>query len=139
MGTEAMQSTGKRRTWGRNGPPTLVNAHTRFFGDLVGAGKCIIYGVVEGNCEFDGIVTVAQGASVRGNIRAHAAIVAGTVYGDVRARDRLEVAATTRIVGDVISASMAIAEGAVLEGRVNMTQEAEVVEFAGRQAGTYGE
>ena len=134
-----MQSTGKRRIWGRSGPPTLVNAHTRFFGDVVGAGKCIIYGVVEGNCEFEGLVTVAEGASVRGSIRAHAAVVAGTVYGDVLARDKLEVAASTRIVGDITSASIAIAQGAVLEGRINMTQEAEVVPFSDRQAGAYAD
>ena len=139
METEAMHGKGKRRTWGRSGPPTLINANTQFLGDVVGAGKCIIYGSLEGNCEFEGTVTVAQGASVHGYIRAHAAIVAGTVYGDVLARDKLEVAATTRIVGDITSASIAIAEGAVLEGRVNMTQEAEVVHLMRRQAGAYAD
>lgn len=97
---------------------TIVAAGTVFTGTVTGGAGCIVYGRIEGECRLDATVVVERGGSWHGQIDARNVIVAGEVEGEIHARERLELAASARIRGNVRGASISIAEGAVCEGEV---------------------
>ena len=65
----------------------------------------------------------------KGTIRAASVIVAGTVEGDVESRGHVEISETARINGTVSGESIAVAVGAVVEGVMKTSGQAEPTEF----------
>lgn len=115
-------SANKRRLRDRaSQSATIVAAGTVFTGTVSGSAGCVVYGRIEGECRLDATVVVERGGSWHGQIDARNVIVAGEVDGEIHARERLELAASARIHGNVRGASIAIAEGAVCEGEVQTT------------------
>lgn len=103
-----------------SGPATFVTPPTTIVGTITGAGAFVFCGTVEGDCEIDGTVTLARGAQWRGTLAATDVIVAGMVEGDIRARQRVEVVGTARVTGRIVGHSIAIAEGAVIDGEIQV-------------------
>ncbi len=115
-----------------NGAVTVVAAGTRLEGRLSGEGHMVVSGQVTGDCEFSGTVTVADGGSWDGRLQADDVVIAGQVDGEVIARGRVEIGASAQIAGTVTGLSVAIAEGAVIEGtlRAGASGDAEPVVFS---------
>lgn len=109
--------------------PTLVGEGSRVVGNLSGGGHLVVYGEVQGDSDFDGGVTLAQGGRWIGTLRAVDIVIAGNVEGDVEAQARLELTASARVSGGLTAGRMAIAEGAVVEGSLNVTGEAGLYRF----------
>jgi cytoskeletal protein CcmA (bactofilin family) len=109
--------------------PTLVGEGSRVVGNLAGGGHLVVYGEVQGDSDFDGAVTLAQSGRWTGTLRAVHIVIAGTVEGDVVAQVRLELTPTARVTGGLTAGRMAIAEGAVVEGSLNITGEAGLHRF----------
>jgi cytoskeletal protein CcmA (bactofilin family) len=107
------------------GPTTFVSPATQLVGRLVGAGPYVFCGSMDGDCDIDGSVTLAAGSRWRGTIRAVDIVVAGDVEGDVVASGRVEVAGTGRVNGSLTGYSIAIAQGAVIEGEISVTSGLE--------------
>ena len=63
-------------------------------------------------------------------MRATDVVVAGTVEGDVVAGKRVEIAGTARVAGSLSGHSIAVAEGAIIEGEIKVTSGAQPVTFA---------
>jgi cytoskeletal protein CcmA (bactofilin family) len=63
---------------------------------------------------------VAQGAAIDGDLHTQEAVVAGTVSGAIHASDRVELQATAVVKGDILTARIAIVEGAKVSGEVKM-------------------
>ena len=88
-------------------------------GDLTSSEDMTIAGRVEGDVavrEHD--LIIAPGASIRGNIVARSVAVHGEVRGTIAANRKVEVGATGSVEGDITAPRMAVAEGAVLHGRI---------------------
>jgi len=99
---------------------TSIGPEAEFRGVLSGVGHCIVAGRVEGECDFDGALVVAEGGRWVGDIRASSVLIAGQVEGSVVAREKMEIVSTARIHGRLTSPVIAIAEGAIHEGEVHM-------------------
>jgi len=112
-----------------SGPTTFVSPTTQLVGRIAGSGPYVFCGSVDGDCDIDGSVTLAAGARWTGTIRATDVIVAGEVDGDVIAAGRVEIAGTGRISGSLMGHSIAIAEGAVIEGEIRVTSGLEPTRF----------
>ncbi len=89
----------------------------------------MIGGEVEGDCDIEGLVTLADTGIWRGTIKADSAIIAGTIEGDIDATGRIEINNTARISGTVSGDSIAVAEGAVVEGVMQTTGRNQPTEF----------
>jgi cytoskeletal protein CcmA (bactofilin family) len=90
-------------------------------GEVTSAEDLIIEGRVEGKIDLQGhSLVVGQGGDIRAEIVAKSVIVHGTVTGNVTARERVEVRETGAIEGDIVTPGLAVSEGAVLSGRVDM-------------------
>lgn len=103
------------------GPTTYIASGSTISGNLSGQGTYVFCGVVEGDCEIRGPVTLADGGRWKGTLKATDIVIAGTVDGDVIAANRVEIAGTARIAGSLSGASIAVAEGAVIEGEIKVT------------------
>jgi cytoskeletal protein CcmA (bactofilin family) len=112
-----------------SGPTTFIAATTKIVGKVSGKGPFVFCGTVEGDCDIDGPATLAPGGKWQGTIRATDIVVAGTVQGDVIAKQRVEIAGTARITGALSGNSIAVAEGAVIEGEIKVTSGATPVKF----------
>jgi len=82
-----------------------------------------------------GTLIIGTNGQVDANVSVAAAMINGTVNGDVVASEKLQLGRTARVLGNIQSPRLIIEEGAILEGSCNMlkareTQEEEAVAAA---------
>lgn len=99
--------------------PTILGREVAHVGVIEGRDNYVVHGRVEGNCDIDGVLLVGPDCLWIGNIMADTVIVKGRVEGAIRARFKIELRPSARIKGDLSSPLVAVAEGAVLQGRVS--------------------
>lgn len=112
-----------------SGAPTLINEGCKISGVISGGGDYQISGEIDGDCDIDGTVSLALDGLWRGTIKAHNVIVSGQVEGDIIASGKVEIANSARITGTVTGAAIAVAEGAVVEGKMKTTDQPEPTGF----------
>lgn len=113
----------------KSGAPTLINGGCRITGVISGEGDYQVSGEVDGDCDIDGTVTLAQDGYWQGTIKADHVVISGHVEGDIIANGKVEIAQTARITGTVTGEAIAVAEGAVVEGVMRTTTQPEPVGF----------
>jgi len=99
--------------------PTILNREVVHVGVIEGRNNYVVHGRAEGDCNFDGVLLIGPDCTWSGNIRAETVIVKGRVEGSIRAQYKIEVRPGARIKGDLSSPLIAVAEGAVVEGRTS--------------------
>lgn len=102
-------------------------------GSLSGEDDYIVYGKFDGKCDLKGALILQKPGRWKGNIVAEDVVISGTVEGDVKARNKLELTSTARITGNITGDTIAIAEGAVFEGKISMTKKDDVSYFEERR------
>ena len=91
-------------------------------GDLTGNEDLVIEGKVEGKVSLpDNQLTVGPNGSVTAEVAAKSVVVVGRVSGDIKGTERIEIQATGVVQGDVTAPRLVVAEGAVLNGSIQMT------------------
>lgn len=113
-----------------SGPTTFIAPSTKIVGKITGDGPYVFCGTVEGDCDIAGPVTLAAGGRWKGTMRGIDVVVSGEVDGDVVARERVEISGTARVSGSLSGQSIAVAEGAVIEGEIKVTSGAQPMSFA---------
>lgn len=103
------------------GTATIIGEGVKISGTIAGNGSFIVCGEVESDCDLNGPVTLAREGRWKGTIRATEVMIAGEVEGDVRTDGKIEVAATARVHGSLVGRMISVAEGAVIEGEMQMT------------------
>ena len=125
-----MSQLPRRRLFDRLGStPSLIAQHTRLVGDLETDGALLVNGTVHGNGRVVGEVAISSGAHWEGDLKAHSAVIAGTVIGEITIEDKLEIGASARLRGRVTAKRIAIALGAQIEGEMVCTSAEPIVEF----------
>lgn len=89
-------------------------------GRLTIEGDLRIQGTVEGEVHASGDVDVAERSTVRASIEGRNVSIRGDVNGDLVARERLTLAGSGTLNGNVRVARIAIEDGATLNGNVTM-------------------
>jgi len=91
-------------------------------GELTGDEDLTIEGRVEGKIDLkEHNLTIGPKGRIQAEIRAKSVIVRGEVNGNVRAGERVELAETGRVIGDIVSPRIIIADGARFKGSVDMS------------------
>lgn len=103
------------------GPASFVAKGSKITGKLSGKGCYVFCGEVEGDCDIEGPVTLAAEGRWVGTLKATDVVIAGIVEGDVVAEMRVEIAGTARVTGSLSGHSIAVAEGAIIEGEIKVT------------------
>jgi cytoskeletal protein CcmA (bactofilin family) len=95
-------------------------------GDLNGSGGIRIEGAFEGNIGLRGLLVVGEtGRITCEHLRANVVIIAGAVKGDITA-ERVEIRASGRVWGNVVTAAFATEEGAFLRGQITMEEKVDI-------------
>ena len=89
-------------------------------GNISGSGGVRVEGTFEGQIALKGLLVVGETGKITcENIRASNVIVAGAVKGNVTAQ-KVEIRATGRVWGDIVTTAFATEEGAFLRGQIRM-------------------
>lgn len=95
-------------------------------GNLSGSGGVRIEGALEGDIVLRGLLVVGESGRVTcQNIRANLVVIAGVVKGDIFA-EKVEIRATGRVWGNVVTAAFATEEGAFLRGQIRMEEQVDI-------------
>jgi cytoskeletal protein CcmA (bactofilin family) len=90
-------------------------------GKIASAQDLRIDGKVEGTIEVGnhGLI-IGASAAIKANLVARSILISGTVNGNVTASERIDVAATATVDGDITSPRLVMAEGASVRGKVDV-------------------
>ena len=96
-------------------------------GDLTGNEDLTIEGKVEGKILLkDHALTFGTNSRIQAEVRARSVVVLGEMRGDITADDRVEIAATGSMQGDIKAPRVVLKDGARFKGGVDMdTQPTE--------------
>lgn len=77
-------------------------------------------GILEGKILSESFVIVGESGTVTGDILAVEILVAGTVYGNLTAKERIELTSTGRVLGDMVTKALVVDDGASFNGNCTM-------------------
>ena len=100
---------------------TYVGKNLTIKGTISGEGNIIILGSFEGEFDLKGRLKIAQGARIRGNMRATDIYVNGNVEGKIAGTEKVQLDNTARIKGGIITPKISILEGAMFDGEIKMS------------------
>ncbi len=93
------------------GPDAVIKGQLHFEKGLRLLGK------VEGEIDSGGELLIGEGATLTGDAKAGTIRLDGRVKGNLTAKSKVQLSASARLEGDLHTARLEVAEGAVLVGR----------------------
>jgi len=108
---------------------------SRVTGQLSFHGPARIDGIVDGEVNCQGTLTIGEGAEVKAKITGQVVIIRGKVEGNVSAKERIELLAPARLIGNIDAPRLIITEGVVFDGDCSMG----VAMQKGGVAGSHGQ
>ncbi|MDQ7786186.1 MAG: polymer-forming cytoskeletal protein [Thermodesulfovibrionales bacterium] len=108
---------------------SFIGANSAFKGNIETKGTLRIDGKLEGNVQADWVI-LGEKSSVKGDITARGIIVGGSVEGNLRAKEIIEIKSKGRVTGDTVTTKLTMSEGGIFDGRSTMVKdESKVLEF----------
>lgn len=108
---------------------TLIGHKTHFKGRIISKDNCIVYGTITGNGQIENVLMIGEQGSWEGDFEASTVIVSGQTNGNVTVTDKLEINRTARMNGKISCPVVAIEDGAVHVGEINMGKPSDMVRF----------
>lgn len=101
---------------------TVIGEGNQLSGKLKFGGVVRVYGRLSGEilADADSSLILMESAVVEGSLDVDTLVVAGFVRGDIRARSRVSIEGTGRVIGNIETPTIAIDFGAYLEGETKM-------------------
>ncbi|MCY6485318.1 polymer-forming cytoskeletal protein [Clostridium aestuarii] len=104
---------------------TTIGVETSMEGNINSNGIIKVEGRYTGNILAKTDVIIGETGFVKGDIKASNTSISGTVEGNIRCSELLEILPTGKLVGDIEVNSIAISEGAIFRGKSTMLREQE--------------
>jgi cytoskeletal protein CcmA (bactofilin family) len=98
----------------------FIDQGSEFEGKLTFRDTVRIDGCFRGEIASENTLVVGETGEIFATVRSRNVVIGGSVTGDVFAADKLVLQKTARVDGDVQAASLAMEDGAVLNGRITM-------------------
>ena len=123
---------------------TIIGQQTRIEGDIHFTGGLHVDGMIKGSviaeAGSDSVLTVSEHGRIEGEVRVPTVIMNGTVTGDVRSDDRIELSTKAEVNGDVYYNMIEMAMGAAVNGSlVHQTGAASAVLNFDRESAENGQ
>ena len=93
---------------------------SRASGQLSFQGSARIDGTVDGDIQCQGTLTIGESAEVKAKITAQVVVIRGKVEGNVSAKEKIELIAPARLIGNIDTPKLIITEGVVFDGDCSM-------------------
>lgn len=101
--------------------PTFIGERGHLVADLEVTGALISSGTVRGDADVHGLFHLTTTGRWQGEIHADSAIIDGHLDGALEITGKLEVGAMAIIRGRVLTHTLALARGAIMDGEVSIT------------------
>lgn len=101
--------------------PSLLSSDLTIKGNLITSGDVQVEGTVEGDIHAH-LLTVGEGATVKGEVVADDVVVHGRVVGRLRGL-KVRLTASAKVEGDIVHKTIAIESGAHFEGSVQRQED----------------
>jgi cytoskeletal protein CcmA (bactofilin family) len=101
-------------------PATVIVPGVKVRGELTGDDPVELAGSLEGDSRVGALFMIREGGRVAGAVEATSVVIAGELTGPTVVADKVEIRATARVHADVRARVVAIAEGALFDGKVDM-------------------
>ncbi len=85
----------------------------------------LIAGQLKGEIKCDSLVRIDREGKIQGIINSPYVIVEGEINGDIVSAEHVELRAGARVVGNINTAKIVMAEGCILQGEVQMPKEGD--------------
>ena len=106
---------------------SVIGPGINWLGDLRGRGGVRIEGTITGEIAISGLVVVGETGKVQTDeMKADTVIVAGTVKGNITCQ-KLEIRATGKVWGDIVTTSFSSEDGAFFRGQMRMEERIDPV------------
>ncbi|MEX2593499.1 MAG: polymer-forming cytoskeletal protein [Anditalea sp.] len=103
----------------------LIAQETSIVGDIITNGNIRVEGKVEGALKSGNKIVIGDVAHVIGDIHALEAEVSGHIDGEIHCSETLYLKRTAYINGDIFAKKLIIENGALFNGKCNMTGQVE--------------
>jgi cytoskeletal protein CcmA (bactofilin family) len=124
------QDTPKRRFSDRSADvASAVGTGMLVTGTLNCEGDLLVAGSVKGEAKIGGRLSLLPQGRWEGKIETSNAVVAGTIEGEIVVTGRLEIHKSACIKGSVHAQTLAVAEGAIIDGPMIIQGDMPVVQF----------
>ncbi|MFZ7127920.1 MAG: bactofilin family protein [Desulfobacterales bacterium] len=110
---------------------TRIGSSVTVNGDISGRGDVILDGTIKGNCRVAGRVTVERDGTVNGSISGKSVEIGGRLAGSLEASGPVVLTGSARVEAEIRTPSLAMAEGALVNGRVDITPSQRPMASAG--------
>ncbi len=102
----------------------LISSGTEIKGDITSSGDIRIDGVLIGNLNTKGKVVVGSSGRVQGELYCKNTEISGVVEGKLSVDQLLNLKASSRIKGEIITSRLSIEPGANFTGTCKMNEDA---------------
>ena len=99
---------------------SVISVGMKVLGDIETSGVVKIEGTIEGSVRGARQLVLGRTGSIKGDVFAEEAILAGAVFGMITATQRVEIQDSSNIQGDIRTKSIVILEGGIINGTVRM-------------------
>jgi cytoskeletal protein CcmA (bactofilin family) len=107
---------------GANSVETLIGPRVTIRGDIEFSGGLYVEGNIVGKVvaadSNAAVMTIAEQGHVQGEVHSPVVVIAGTLSGDVHASERVELAPTAKVSGNIYYKVVEMTAGATLTGRL---------------------
>jgi cytoskeletal protein CcmA (bactofilin family) len=99
---------------------TIIGKDSTFTGNMEVKGALRVDGKLKGKIISDETVTIGMTGEVEADIDAKVVVVSGTVVGNIRTSEKMELQAKAKVLGDLVTKSIVIEQGAIFHGSCQM-------------------
>lgn len=100
--------------WGKN---------SAFHGKILSEGLFRLDGKMEGEIFHSGTLMIGETAVIKGKMEVNVLTLNGTVEGEVKARERVEIHSKGKLFGTLFTPVLVIQEGGIFEGHCKMVEK----------------
>ncbi len=102
---------------------SVITSQSIIQGDIKSKDDLLISGQLEGNIKCSGLVRIGPEGRIKGSILSPFIIIEGRIKGNIKEAEQIEIRKTGQVHGDIFTKSLAMAEGSVFQGQINMTEK----------------
>ena len=105
-----------------NSTINLISSGTDITGDIKSNGDIRIDGSLKGNLSTKGKVVIGPTGKVVGEVVCKNSEVSGIVEGKITVGQLLNLKASSKIIGDIVTSKLAVEQGALFSGTCKMSE-----------------
>lgn len=119
--TSAAPAAGERG----GGDTSFLGAKLLVKGKVSGGGSLVVMGKLEGELDLGGELVVAPSAQINGEAKTGSVTVSGGFSGSLTAKQRIHLEKSAVVSGRLHAPKLSVAEGALLNGEIEMKTPSE--------------